>query len=130
MAEIELTDEKLVVRVAGFDRILAFKGRLEIARSHVTGVVAGIPQEARDDLYRSLRLPGAFIPGVITTGSYYRVGKGQWLFWDIHGGDKAICIRTEHEQYSTIVVEVAEPEQTVRQISAWLGSGESALPSG
>jgi hypothetical protein len=37
MAEVELTEDTLIVHVKGMDRIFALKSRLEIPLSHVMG---------------------------------------------------------------------------------------------
>jgi hypothetical protein len=70
------------------------------------------------------RNPGTSIPGVLTAGTFtagvYRT------FWDVHNPDNAISIRLRSSQdlfagiedrYDELIVEVADPAETVERIS-------------
>jgi hypothetical protein len=70
------------------------------------------------------RNPGTSIPGVLTAGTFtagvYRT------FWDVHNPDNAISIRLRSSQdlfagiedrYDELIVEVANPAQTVERIN-------------
>lgn len=114
MTTIELTDDKLELTVRGFDVVLALKKHLSIPLAHVTRVEAGVAAEAREQLRHSLRMPGTYLPGIVTAGSY--VEHGRWMFWDVHSGERAITIFVEHERYDAVVVDVDDPAATVARI--------------
>ncbi len=119
MTTIELTDDKLELTVRGFDVVLALKKHLSVPLSHVTRVEVGVAAEARDRLRDSLRMPGTYLPGIITAGSY--VEHGRWMFWDVHSGEQALTIFIEHEKYDAVVVDVDDPVAAKARIDARLG---------
>jgi hypothetical protein len=113
MAEIELSNESLVVKVTGVDKVLALKSRLEVPLEHVSGVE--IRPEAARAWWHGYRMPGTHIPGVITAGSFYQ--SGEWVFWDVHDPDKTVAIQLRHEHYTRLVIQVDDPEATAATIT-------------
>lgn len=127
MAKIEIDGSRLAIVIEGLDKVWALKSRLEIPLEHVTSVAHDPDQASRWP--RGLRLPGSFIPGVITAGSCWQPGQGEddgWSFWDVHRPEQAITITTNHEHYKTIIVGVDDPAAAVREVRAAI----AALPSG
>lgn len=118
MTTIELTDDKLELTVRGFDVILALKKHLSVPLANVTRVEVGVAAGAREQLHDSLRMPGTYLPGIITAGSY--VEHGRWMFWDVHSGERAITIFLDHDRYDALVVDVDDPAATVARIDARL----------
>jgi hypothetical protein len=114
MVDIELTSDTLAVTLTGIDRFLAFKSRLEVPLEHVAGAEVGVDPEAEDLFEKSLRLPGAYMPGIAIEGRFYR--DGQWLFYAVHSGENTITIRFHDEDYKAAVLEVDDPEGMVRRI--------------
>jgi hypothetical protein len=100
----------------GLHKIWALKSRLEIPVDHISAV-----RRAADEHVRGIRLPGTQIPGLITAGTYYEPG-GKRVFWDVCDQEKAIAIDLQDESLSTLVVEVADPEASIREILNALGS--------
>ena len=120
MTTIDLVNDKLELTVRGFDVVLALRKHLTVPLAHVTRVEVGVASEARERLRHSLRMPGTYLPGIITAGSYRE--HGRWMFWDVHSGDKAVTIFIAHERYDAIVVDVEDPAGTAARIATWLGS--------
>jgi hypothetical protein len=108
------SDGRLIVEIKGWDRVWAMKSRLEIPLDHVTSIRA-----ATDEVARGIRIPGTCIPGVITAGTFYHMGEK--VFWAVHDSERAIAIDLHDQDYSMLVVEVADPEATIRNV-------ELALP--
>lgn len=117
MVNIELTSSSLAVHVEGMDKLWALKSRLEIPLAHVAGVERD-EAEARN-WYHGIRAPGTSLPGVITAGTFYH--HGERVFWDVHRPENAIAILLKDERYQRLVVEVADPDQTITQIRAAIG---------
>ncbi|HEY7294850.1 MAG TPA: hypothetical protein VH916_07395 [Dehalococcoidia bacterium] len=127
MAKIEIADGTLSIIMEGMDKLWALKSRLDIPLEHVVSVAHDPAQAKRWP--RGLRLPGSFIPGVLTAGSYWKSGHGDgdgWSFWDVHNAEQAIVIETNHEHYKRVVVGVTDPAAVVRQIQGALHPGPSA----
>jgi hypothetical protein len=114
MVEVELTKDALIIHLKGIDLFLALKSELTLPLDHIISASVNIEPEAQKLLDESIRLPGAYMPGIAIAGRFYHHGK--YLFWDIHKGQHAITIQTEHEKYSSIVIEVSDPEATVDAI--------------
>ena len=109
MTHVTTSEGKLVVEVQGWDKLWAFKGRLEIPLEHVSGIRA-----AENERVRGIKAPGTYIPGVITAGTFHRVGSK--VFWDVHDHARAIAIDLHDDRYAALIVEVADPEATIREI--------------
>src|SRR5215217_7643748 len=118
MAEVELTQDTLVVHVKGMDRIFALKSRLEIPLSHVAGAEVD-PELGHPEWWKSLRLTATQIPWVVTAGTFYQ--EGERVFWDVHDPEKVVVIRLSDERYARLVIGVHDPPATVRAIREALG---------
>jgi hypothetical protein len=112
MAEIELTPDRMIVRVVGIDRVLSMTSSLEIPLAHVTGAAGG-DDEARG-LWHGLRVGGVPIPGLLREGTF--LSHGGLVFWDVHDPATAVVVRLRHERYERLVVGVADPAATVEAI--------------
>ena len=66
MAEVELTQNALIVHVRGMDRLWALKSRLEIPLTHVVG--AEVDPQVAQGWRKGIRAPGTHVPGVATPG--------------------------------------------------------------
>jgi hypothetical protein len=116
MVTITLTSETLVLEVQGFDKVWALKSRLEIGLDHIRAVYADSP--ATLTWWKALRMPGTYLPGVITAGTFYQDGKR--LFWDVHNPANAIVIELSDDRYDQLIVEVADPAAALASITAAL----------
>ena len=112
MTEVELTQDTLIVRVRGMDRLWSLRSRLEIPLSHVLDAEADT-QVARE-WQKGLRAPGTHVPGVITAGTFFQ--DGDRVFWDVRDPEKTMVIRLEDERYTRLVIEVEDPRATVAAI--------------
>lgn len=112
MAEVELTQEALIVRVQGMDQLWALKSRLEIPLFHVVGAEAD--PEVALAWWKGIRAPGTYVPGVIAAGTFYQ--EGEKVFWDLHDPEKTVVIWLKDEKYSRLVMEVEDPASTVEAI--------------
>lgn len=112
MVEITVADGKARFRVQGWDQLWSFKSELEIPLAHVRDVRADATEARR--WWHGIRAPGTSIPGVITAGTFYQHGKR--VFWDVHDPDKTIVVELSDERYDELIVEVADPDETVEQL--------------
>jgi len=113
MAEVELTEDTLVVHVRGMDRIFALTSRLEIPLSHVLSAEVD-PELGHPEWWESLRLTATQIPWIVTAGTFYQ--EGERVFWDVHDPEKVVVIRLRDERYARLVIGVDDPPATVRAI--------------
>jgi hypothetical protein len=113
VTSVEIDGTTLRVVIEGIDKVLAFKGAIEIPLEHVTGV--SLHPGGAKALHALVRAPGTWIPGVITAGSYYLADRS-WLFIDVRHANKTIRIDLDHEHYAALVIDVADPTATVAAI--------------
>jgi hypothetical protein len=116
MAQIELTQDQLIVHITGADQLWALKNRLEIPLAHVTGAQPA-EAEAREWLH-GIKVGGTHVPGVISAGRFYQQGK--LVFWDVHRAERAIAISLRDERYSRLIIEVDDPAAAIATIHAAL----------
>jgi hypothetical protein len=116
MATIEVTPETLIVHLTGPDRVLAFRGHLEVPLAHVASVEFN-PEEARREVegfWNETRIPGAIAPGHTLVGTFTE--HGERIFWDVHHPERAVTIHLTHDRYAKLIVEVAHPEETASRL--------------
>lgn len=114
MTAIRIADGKLVFEVEGMDKLWSLRSRLEIPLPHVARVYAD-PEIARH-WWKGLRLGGTHVPGVIAAGTFYQ--HGDWIFWDVHHPENVLVAELHDEHYAKLIVEVANPAETVAQLHA------------
>ena len=117
MTELEVSDGNLVIVVEGWDKLWSLRSHLTIPVAHVSKIYAdpGIANA----WWQGLRVGGTHIPGVITAGTFYH--QGNWVFWDVHHPEKVVVIDLHDERYAKLIVEVADPAETVARLNAALG---------
>ncbi|MFI5529862.1 hypothetical protein ACIA8O_15110 [Kitasatospora sp. NPDC051853] len=108
MAVVSVADGILTVEVEGWDRVWALRSRIEIPLRHVRGATLdpGIVREPK-----GVKSGGTHVPGVIVAGTFRR--DGEKVFWDVKNPEKAVVIELADEAYARLVVEVADPRETL-----------------
>ena len=106
MTKISILQNKLTVEMLGWDKLWALKSRLEIPLAHVSGIRSGAGERPC-----GLRLPGTYIPRLITAGTYVKAGRR--VFWAVHDPRQTVAIDLHDEFYSSLVVQVADLAATV-----------------
>jgi hypothetical protein len=124
MVEMTIRDGLAVFEIEGFDKLWSLKSRLEIPLIHIRNVRAD-PNVARG-WWHGIRAPGTNVPGVITAGTFYQDGRR--VFWDVHDPEHAVAISLHDERYDELIVEVAQPAETVKLLQARIGSPSTQAP--
>ena len=106
VTEVCVTEGKLAIEVQGWDKLWSMTSRLEVPLEHVVNV------RPADDPVRGLRMLGTCVPGVITAGTFLE--DGSRVFWNVHDPAKAIAVDLRDEQYSKLIIEVADPAATIK----------------
>jgi hypothetical protein len=121
MARIVLRGNRLIIRLAWWERLLAFHGDLTVPLARVRDVIAPLPVPSKGVPldWRVLRLPGTALPGVIQAGSYYRIRDG-WEFYIMRRPSKCILIELSGGRYKRLIIQVDDetPESAARRILA------------
>ena len=109
MTKVSTSGDKLIVDMLGWDKLWSLKSRLDVPLAHVGGVRAAAGERAR-----GLRMPGTYIPGLITAGTFEH--GGQRDFWAVHNAQQAVAIELHDEFFSRLVVQVPDPVATVEAV--------------
>ena len=105
VTKVSVTGGKLVIKMQGWDRLFSFTSRLEIPVEHVLDV------RPADDHAGGIRVLGTHLPGVVTAGAFLQ--EGSLNFWNVHNPANAIAIDLRDERYSKLIIEVADPAETI-----------------
>jgi hypothetical protein len=52
--------------------------------------------------------------GLFAAGTFYYYGE--LVFWDVRHSERAIMVSLQHERYKKLIVEVADPTETVTRL--------------
>ncbi len=115
MTSLEISGIDLVLHVEGLDALWALKRCLTVPLAHVVGVERAT-DEARK-VWSGFRI-GTNLPGVIKAGTFF--GRGGMTFWCVHDARHAIAVELRDERYARLVIEVADPDATIRRVLAAL----------
>ena len=113
MTKVSVLQDKLIVEMEGWDKIWALKSRLEFPLAHVREARPGAAERPQ-----GLRLPGTYIPYLITAGTF--VKSGRKVFWAVHDIRQAVVIDLHDEAFAMLVVQVRDPLSTVKAVQASL----------
>jgi hypothetical protein len=116
MATIEVTPQSVVIHVGGLDKVLALRSRVELPLAHVTDVEydPNATQRELELFWQETHIFGANAPGSTMVGDYTE--HGDRIFWDMHHPERAITLKLSHDKYAKAIVEVDDPEATLRRL--------------
>jgi hypothetical protein len=114
MTRIEVSGDLLKIEILGWDKLWAFKSRLEFPLDHVISMRRWDQEKDGKWRFRGIRAPGTHLPGVIIAGTYYR--KGQHFFYAVHHFEQTIVIELKDDWYLRVLVEVEDPEAVLRLV--------------
>ena len=109
-----VTEQGVLLRFSGRDRVYAFRAGLFLPMDRVLGART---LGSRDAVVASPRvhLPGISVPGLLRAGTY-GVGERRQL-WMVHAATTLLAIYLRGEPYHRVVVEVDDPETLSRVIN-------------
>lgn len=117
MTTITINDKELIISVEGLDKLLAFKGYVTIPLEHVQKVERN-PEPLMKARYAVFGI-GTIFAGKIQAGTFSE--HGEKSFWDVRNPKKALLITLKDDTYSKLVIEVENPDETIKQIQTKIG---------
>ncbi len=118
MVEVRIEDANVVFEVQGWDKLWALSSRLSIPISHIKA--AHREPQAEMGWFDGFKLMGANVPDLFRAGTFLQ--HGELVFWDVRERERAIMVELEHERFKKLIVEVANPDQTVTMIESAVSS--------
>ncbi|MCB0978844.1 MAG: hypothetical protein KDB02_15425 [Acidimicrobiales bacterium] len=105
-------DDQLLVRPVGFMRVWALSRGIDCPTTSVVDV--GV--SATKDLHRGRRLPGTYLPGVMTAGTFRsKDGRALWL---VGRHREVLVIELTDERYRFLVLGVEDPKAACEALRA------------
>ncbi|ADU10616.1 hypothetical protein ML5_5143 [Micromonospora sp. L5] len=99
MATVDLTPDRIDVRLTTAEKVWALRGDLSFPRSAVSAAVV-VPDGARAT--RGIRAPGLGVPGTRNVGTWRgRAGKE---FVSVRGGQPAVRITLTGQAYDSLLI--------------------------
>lgn len=124
MASIEITRSELIVRLHGWNRVLAMRGTLRIPLSQVKAVRAQPAEANYDDvIVEPWRGVGTYVPRKVACGLVHLADGPS--FFDVRDPKRAIALDVDHDDMRHVVVQIDDeaPEDTVRRIERAIDPG-------
>jgi hypothetical protein len=109
---------RIVVELSGAAILGALRRRIEVPSKSISSVSVRPRNEVRWD-GAWLRLPGAYIPGVIRYGSYGLGSRRE--FWAVTRQSEVVVIETSEGTYRRLVLGVGDPHGVAGAITAAIG---------
>ncbi len=116
MAHLEITGDRLAVRLTGLEKLGGMHSDIEVPLRLVRDVaVVADPWTA----LRGIRAPGTGIPGVIALGT--RLGSGTTDFAAVYHHTPAVVVQTSGGAFDRLVISSEHPESDAAMIRDALG---------
>lgn len=112
LADVEISPDRVDVRLRGFNRFWAFKRELSIPMANVKDATY-VPYAP--GFIGGLRWPGTAIPGVMTAGTY--LSRGSKSFFAVHRGENALVLELDDWKYRRVIVDTKDPDVLASQIT-------------
>lgn len=103
-ADVQVRDDRVEIRFAGWDRVLCISSGFDVATSDIESARVAPTEEVRRDL--GWRLGGTAWPGSIIAGRFSVKGRPQARqFWDVRKADEVLVIETRLQKPCRVVLE-------------------------
>jgi len=122
MVTIDVNGNTAIFEVQGLDKLWSFKSRLEIPVKNIQ--TAYQDPNCAMDWFDSVKLLGTSVPGIFRAGTFYQ--KGDRVFWDVHDLQNAIVVELDHEHFSKLIIEVADPVSAINLLNYAINHSDSS----
>jgi GH35 family endo-1,4-beta-xylanase len=112
MVAIQKSENNFIFEVKGLHKLWAFKSQITIPAESIVSVHQNY--DALDS-WQGLRMPGTYLPLIITAGTYYKGDKK--TFWDVVNKESCIIIELNDSNYNQLVIEVENPDEAIKMLS-------------
>ncbi len=108
MITITKTGSAFIFHVNGMHKMWTLKSQLTIPIENIAHAHQTL-ESIRG--WHGWRMPGTYIPSIITAGTFYKEGKK--IFWDVTNVDQCIIVELKDEDYNQLVIEVENPVEAM-----------------
>ena len=122
MVNVTVEGDKAVFTVEANHKLWAVKSRVEVPLAHITDV--RVDPEPAMGWFGGLKLMGTDLPHVFRAGTFWL--HGHLVFFDVRHPENTIVVELSQEHYAQLIVEVADPEATVKMLQEYLARRQPA----
>lgn len=124
---IDLQPAQMVVRPRGWHRVASLKTSIDIPVSSIVDV--GRDPRMIENGPVGLRFPGTNIPGMYIAGTFRKFlgAEKSRSFWIRRHPEQCITIQLRDHQYTSITVEVDDPDAEIARITTWLNDHRAGM---
>src|SRR5450432_1046971 len=112
MVTINKQGDNFIFEVNGMHKLWALKSQLTIPAEHILNAHQDVESIKG---WRGWRLPGTFIPSIITAGTFYK--DGNKIFWDASNIEKCIVVELHDEHYNKLIIEVEDVAGSIKMLT-------------
>ena len=109
--KISVKNNMLSITLSKSETLLSIKHSLNMPLRHVKRVHAKQPKT----VWREIKAPGSFLPGVVKAGTYY-TPRGK-EFWCVTRNTKPLVIELKSEKYKRLVLGVKNNKTWIKKIN-------------
>ena len=113
MVTLTVTDKEFIFNIIGWHKIWAMRSKINIPKENI---IQAYQNEEELKSWSGWRIPGTFIPYLITAGTFYR--KGNRNFWDLMNTKKTIIVELKDNFYNKLYIEVENPEKILQLLNS------------
>ncbi len=111
MVNVRSTDDQFIFEIKGWYKLWAFKNSITVPKENI---VKAFQSEEEFGFFKGFRFPGTEVPGIIAAGTFYKRG---WNFWTVRNKKKAIIVELKNETYNKLIIQVKNPEETLKLLN-------------
>lgn len=119
MVTVKVEGANVIFDVEANHKLWAVRSRVEVPLAHITKVYAD-PEPAMG-WFDGLKVMGTDLPHVFRAGTFWL--HGNWAFFDVRHPENTIIVELQNEHFAKLIVEVADPDATVRMLQQSLAAG-------
>ena len=103
---------KLIVKPIGMARLWAWSRGVDVPLTSIRDI--GVSKVR--DVPRGLRVPGTYLPRILTAGTFRK--RGEKSYWLVARGREVLVIELEGEHYDRLVLDVQDPHMAAAALKA------------
>lgn len=111
MVTVTSNGNQFIINIKGLHKIWALKSQISVSKENI---IKAYQDKKELNTWSGFRIPGTYIPYLITAGTFYRKG---WNFWDVVNKDNTIIVELKDEGYKKLYIEVEHPEETINLLN-------------
>lgn len=112
MVTLTATDDAFLFDIKRGHKIWALKSKINIPKENL---VQAYQDKAELNNWSGFRIPGTYIPYIITAGTFYR--KGNRNFWDMMNKKNTIIVELKNNYYNKLYIEVENPKEMMNALN-------------